>query len=66
MLLKVLIGISIFALTIIKVTGGLKMTDQELKDLIASLAVKTDEELNKLKEAQLKTDEQLKKKIQLQ
>ena len=37
------------------------MTDQELKDLIASLAMKTDEELNRLKEAQLKTDEQLKK-----
>ena len=40
------------------------MSDQELKDLVASLAVsqaKTDEELNKLKEAQLKTDEQLKK-----
>jgi len=40
------------------------MTDQELKDLVASLAIsqaKTDEELNKLKEAQLKTDEQLKK-----
>jgi len=47
------------------------MTDQELKDLVASLAVaqaktdkqlnKTDKELNKLKEAQLKTDEQLNK-----
>ena len=40
------------------------MTDRELKDLVASIAVaqaKTDEELNKRKEAQLKTDEQLKK-----
>jgi len=37
------------------------MTDNELKDLIAQLAIKTDKELNKLKEAQLKTDEQLKK-----
>ena len=40
------------------------MSDQGLKDLVASLAIsqaKTDEELNKLKEAQLKTDEQLKK-----
>jgi len=40
------------------------MTDQELKDLVASLAiaqVKTNEGLNELKETQLKTDEQLNK-----
>ena len=40
------------------------MTDQELKDLVAGLAVaqaKTDEGLNKLKEAQAKTDEGLNK-----
>ena len=38
------------------------MTDQELKDLIASLAIeskKTDEQLRELKESQAKTDEQI-------
>jgi hypothetical protein len=38
------------------------MTDQELKDLVASLAIeskKTDKQIRELREAQLKTDEQL-------
>ena len=42
----------------------MRMSDQELKDLVAGLAVaqaKTDEGLNKLKEAQAQTDEQIKK-----
>jgi Holliday junction resolvase-like predicted endonuclease len=40
------------------------MTDQELKDLVASLAVKSaklDEQLDKLREESLKTDEQMKR-----
>jgi len=40
------------------------MTDQELKDLVASLAIeskKTDEQIKELKEAQTKTDEELNK-----
>ena len=40
------------------------MTDQELKDLVASLAVsqaQTDEQLEKLRKAQAQTDEQLEK-----
>ena len=40
------------------------MTDQELKDLVASLAIassKTDEQIMELKIAQAKTDEQMKK-----
>ena len=43
------------------------MTDQELKDLVASLAIeskKTDEQLRELKESQTKTDEQLKRSSQ--
>ncbi len=40
------------------------MTDQELKDLVASLAIKStklDEQLDKLREESLKTDEQMKR-----
>jgi Holliday junction resolvase-like predicted endonuclease len=40
------------------------MTDQELKDLVASLAIrsaKLDEQLDKLREESLKTDEQMRK-----
>ena len=42
------------------------MTDQELRDLVANLAVsqaKTDEQLKELKDSQAKTDEQLKESV---
>ena len=44
--------------------GYPKMTDQELKDLVAGLAIaqaKTDEQIRELKAQQAKTDEQLRK-----